>query len=59
MFKTRRVQVIKCELCAEQSSEGSLISEMSSNFVWSSIFWVLKLSRVYSVNESPKVSPQL
>ena len=29
MFKTRRVQVIKCEFCAEGSSEGSLISEMS------------------------------
>ena len=27
MIKTRRVQVIKCELCAEGSSEGSLISE--------------------------------
>ena len=29
MFKTRRVQVIKCEFCAEGRSEGSLISEMS------------------------------
>ena len=32
MFKTRRVQVIKCEFCAEGGSEGSLISEMSSEF---------------------------
>ena len=30
MFKTRRVQVIKCECFAEGSSEGSLISEMGS-----------------------------
>ena len=37
-FKTRRVQVIKCEFCAEGSSEGRLISEMSSEFVWSSNF---------------------
>ena len=31
-------QVIKCEFCAEGNNEGSLISEMSSEFVWSSIF---------------------
>ena len=54
MFKTRRVQVIKCEFCAEGSNEGSLISKMSSEFVWSSIFWVFKLQRVNSVNEFPK-----
>ena len=59
MFKRKRVQVIKCEFCAEGSSEVSLISEMSSEFVWSSIFWVFKLSRVNSVNEFPKLSPQL
>ena len=60
MFKTGRVQVvIKSEFCAEGSSEVSLISEMSSEFVWSSIFWVFKLSRVNSVNEFPKLSPQL
>ena len=41
MFKTRTVQVIKCEFCAERSSEGSLISKISSEFTWSSIFWVL------------------
>ena len=35
IFKTRRVQVIKCEFCVERSSEVSLISEMSSEFVWS------------------------
>ena len=28
----------ECEFCAEGTSEGSLISEMSSEFVWSSIF---------------------
>ena len=39
MFKAKRVQVIKCEFCAEGSSEVSLISEMSSEFVWSSIFF--------------------
>ena len=37
MFKTRRVEVIKCEFFTEGSSEGCLISEMSSEFVWSSI----------------------
>ena len=26
MFKTRRVQVIKCEFCAEGNSAGSLVS---------------------------------
>ena len=31
-FNERRVQVIKCEFCAEGTSEGSLISEMSSEF---------------------------
>ena len=59
MFKTRRVQVIKYEFWAEGSSEGILISEMSSEFVWSSIFWVFKLSRVNSVVEFPKLSPQV
>ena len=63
MFKAKRVQVIKCEFCAEGSSEVSLISEMSSELkygvVWSSIFWVFKLSSVNSVNEFPKRSPQL
>ena len=34
MSKARRVQVIKCEFCGEGSSEGSLISEMSSEFVY-------------------------
>ena len=48
MFKTRRVQV-----------EGSLISEMSSEFVWISVFWVFKLSRVNSVNEFPENFSQL
>ena len=38
MFKTTRVQVIKCEFCAEGSSEVILISEMYSEFVWSSTF---------------------
>ena len=33
MPKTRRVQVINCEFCGEGSSEGRLISEMSSEFV--------------------------
>ena len=33
---------------------GSLISDMSSEFVWSSIFWVFKLLRVNSVNKFPK-----
>ena len=33
IFKTKRVQVIKCEFCAEGSSEDSLISEISSEFV--------------------------
>ena len=47
MFKTRRVQIIKCEFCAEWSSKSSLIFEMSSEFVWSSIFWVFKLSREF------------
>ena len=32
MFKTRRVQVIKCEFCVEGSSEVSLIFEMSSEY---------------------------
>ena len=59
MFMTRRVQVIKCEICADGSSEGNLISEMSSEFVLSSIFWVFKLSTVNGVNEFPKLSPQL
>ena len=59
MFKTRRAQVIKCEFCAEGSSEVRLISEMSSEFVWSSISWVFKLSRVNSVNEFPKFPHQL
>ena len=59
MFKTTRVQVIKCEFCAEGSSEVILISEMYSEFVWSSTFWVFKLSRVNSVNESPKLFLQL
>ena len=59
MFKAKRVQVIKCEFCAEGSSEVSLISEVSSEFVWSSIFWVFMLSRANSVNEFPKLSPQL
>ena len=31
-FNERRVQVIKCEFCAEGTSEVSLISEMSSEF---------------------------
>ena len=38
MFKTRRVQVIICAFCAEESSEVSLVPEMSSEFAWSSIF---------------------
>ena len=59
MFKKRRVQVIRYEFCAEGSSEGSLISEMSSEFVWGLIFWVFKLSRVSSVDEFPKLSPQV
>ena len=59
MHKTRRVWVIKCEFCAEGSTEGSLISEMSSEFVWSLIFWVFKLLRVNSVYKFPKVPPRL
>ena len=59
MFKTRRGEVIKCEFCAEGSSEVSLICEMSSEFVWNSIFWVFKLSRVNIVNEFPKLSLEL
>ena len=59
MFKTRRGEVIKCEFFAEGSSEVSLICEMSSEFVWNSIFWVFKLSRVNSVNEFPKLSLEL
>ena len=59
MFITRRVQVIKYEFCAEGSSEGSLISKMPSEFVWNSSFWVFKLSRVNSVDEFPKLSPQV
>ena len=59
MSKTRRVRVIKCEFCAEGSSEGSLISEMFSEFVCSLIFLVFKLSRVNSVYKFPKLSPQL
>ena len=38
MFKTRVVGVIKCEFCAEGSSEGSLIVEIFSKFVWTLIF---------------------
>ena len=38
MINTRRVQVIKYEFCAEGSTEVSLISEMSSEFVWSPFF---------------------
>ena len=34
MFKTRRVRVIKCEFCTEGSSEGTLISEMSSQTLY-------------------------
>ena len=59
MFKTRRVRVIKCELCAEGSSEDSLTSETSSEFVWSFIFWAFTLSRAKSVYEFPKLSPQI
>ena len=37
MFKTRKVQVINCEFCAEGSSAGSLISvfqvSMEFNFL--------------------------
>ena len=50
---------LSCEFCAEGSSEGSLISEMSSEFEWSSIFWEFKLSRVSSVYKFPNLSPQL
>ena len=59
MFKTMRRQIIKCEFCAEGSIEGTLNFEISLEFVWSSIFWVFKLSRVNSVNEFPKLSRQL
>ena len=59
MFKTRVVGVIKCEFCAEGSSEGSLIVEIFSKFVWTSIFWVFTLSRVNSVYGFPKPSPHL
>ena len=38
MFKTRRVPVIKFEFSAEGSSESILITEMSSDNVWISIF---------------------
>ena len=41
------------------SSDGSLISEMSSEFVRSLIFQVFKLSRTNSVYEFPKLSLQL
>ena len=58
MLKTMAVQIIKCEFRAEGSSESSLISEMSSDFVWNSVFWLCKLQRVNSVNEFPKLSPQ-
>ena len=57
MFKTRRVRVIK--FCSKGSSKGSLISEMSSEFEGSYIFWVFKLSRANSVYDFPKLSPQL
>ena len=58
MLKTMTVQIIKCEFRAEGSSESSLISEMSSDFVWNSVFWLCKLQRANSVNEFPKLSPQ-
>ena len=58
MLKTMTVQIIKCEFRAEGSSESSLFSEMSSDFVWNSVFWLCKLQRVNSVNEFPKLSPQ-
>ena len=58
MLKTMTVQIIRCEFRAEGSSESSLISEMSSDFVWNSVFWLCKLQRVNSVNEFPKLSPQ-
>ena len=45
--------------CRDGRGEGSLISEMSEEFVWSSIFVVFKLSRVNNVNEFSKLSPQL
>ena len=59
MFKTRRVRVIKCEFTAGGSSEGILISEMSSKFACNLDFWVFKLSRVNSVCEFPELSLQL
>ena len=34
MFKTRGVWVIKCEFCTEESSEGTLISEISAQTLY-------------------------
>ena len=44
MFKTRTVQLIKCKVCADGSNEVSLISGMSSDFVWTSIFFNIQVT---------------
>ena len=37
-IKTRKVHVLKCEFCVEGNSENILITQLFSDFVWSSLF---------------------